>query len=284
MFSITRMQIHSQISIMHQILLAGGPVCYRRAGQGPPLLLLHGWGGSSRYWQSTLDALAGVRHMYAPDLPGFGMSPPLSEAAGAERLARLVIEFADALGIDQFDLNGHSFSSSVAVFVAHGRPHRVRRLILTCSSTYRDERERRFVQRVHRVLALPIMLRRPWMERQRLIYRMLARRFFYRVPNDNALLQEHFADFLRMDRRTALESAASAGDPVYNTMLPQVTTPTLIIGARQDAIMPTAGTPVLARLIPNAHLTWLEECGHLPMIEQPVAYNQLLCDFLEDVM
>jgi pimeloyl-ACP methyl ester carboxylesterase len=66
-------------------------------------------------------------------------------------------------------------------------------------------------------------------------------------------------------------------------MLPQVTTPTLIIGARQDAIMPTVGTPVLARLIPNAHLTWLEECGHLPMSEQPVAYNQLLCDFLEDL-
>lgn len=270
----------TQYQIMHQILLAGRPVYYRQEGQGPPLLLLHGWGGSSRYWQSTLNYLAPLRTMYAPDLPGHGQSLPLADPATAERLARLVIEFADAIGCPQFDLNGHSFSSSVAVFVAAGWPDRVRRLILTCASTYRDERQRRFVQQVHRLLSLWMMLRQPWMEQQPLIYRMVARRFFYRLPSDDSLLQENFADFLRMDRRTALESAASAGSPAYNPTLQQVTTPTLVIGARQDAIMPTVGTPIVARLLPTARLTWIEECGHLPMIERPDEYNQLLHDFL----
>lgn len=259
------------------------PIFYRYAGSGvaPPLVLIHGWGGSSRYWRNTLAALGSRRTVYGLDLPGFGDTPPLASRANFEQLAGAVLAFVDALGLERFDLNGHSFSGSVAALVASRHPHRVRRLVLTCFSTFCNEFERRMVDQVHNVIALWMSLRRPWMARYRPFYRTVASRFFHRVPADDAILHESFADFMKMDRRTALESAASSGDPAITSILRNVRAPSLIIGARQDSIMPSAGIPQVARLIPDSRLVWIESCGHLPMIERPDLYHQLVGSFLD---
>ena len=262
-----------------------GPVFYRQhnalAEQRPPLLLLHGWGGSSRYWRPTLAEFGVDRRVIAPDLPGFGASPALRAAANADQLAAAVVAFADAMGLEQFDLNGHSFCAMVAIYVAARHPERVRRLVLTCVSTFRTERERLIVAQIHHVLALWMALRRPWMARSRPFYRMVGKRFFHRLPTDDAILRDAFADFLQMDRRTSIESAASSGDAIINPTMARLTQPTLVVGARQDKIMPPSGTPEVARLIPGSRLIWLEACGHLPMIEQPALYHQTVRAFLD---
>jgi pimeloyl-ACP methyl ester carboxylesterase len=265
---------------MQNIRLSGGTVAYRSQGQGPPLILLHGWGGSSRYWLNTLENLSDTRSIYAIDLPGYGDSPPWAEIPGVQSIAALVIEFADRLGLESFDLNGHSLSATVAVYTAMQTPARVRHLVLTCASTYRNEFERRIVRQVHRVMGLWIRLRRPWMEQKRLIYRGVNKHFFYRLPADDNLLRDSFKEFLRMDLQTALVHADDAVNGDYHTVLRQVSVPTLVIGARQDAVMPGSGTSYMAKLIPNSHLKWIEQCGHLPMIEQPETYHRLLREFL----
>jgi pimeloyl-ACP methyl ester carboxylesterase len=227
-----------------------------------------------------LDLLADIRTVYALDLPGYGDSPPIPEAATGERLATAVMEFADALGLEQFDLNGHSFSAGVCAYVAARHPHRVRRLVLTSTSTYRNGIERRMMGPMHSVLTLWTALRRPWMGRTPLVYRNVSRRFFHRLPSDDGLLGEIFADFLRMDRRTASESANSAADPNFHMVLQSINTPTLVVSGSNDTIMPTVGTPLIADLVPNAELVWIEQCGHLPMIEQPHQYHQVVRHFL----
>jgi pimeloyl-ACP methyl ester carboxylesterase len=267
---------------MARIDLASGPIYYRVGGSGFPCLLIHGWGGSSRYWQRTIASLGDRHRLYAPDMPGYGVSPPMHDAATPQRLAELLIAYADSLGLAQFDLNGHSFSAGVACFMAARYPERIRRLVLTCFSTYRSERERWVVNQVHHILALWMALRRPWMAQQRAIYRTAAGRFFYRPPSDDAVLQESFADFLKMDKRVALESAANAGSLEINAALKAVQCPTLLVAARQDAIMPPQGTPEVARLIANCTLVWIERCGHLPMIERPEVYHRLVGEFLRD--
>lgn len=263
-----------------QTTAAGLPIVYERAGSGFPLLLLHGWGGSARYWRGTLAALAGRHALFAPDLPGFGDSPPLPGPANAEALANAVVALADTLGLARFDLNGHSFCAGVAAHIAAHHPDRVRRLILTCFSTFRNELERRVVDQVHHVMALWMALRRPWMANRRLFYRAIGSRFFYRMPADDAALRASFHDFLKMDRRTALESAASSGSPAITATLRAITRPALLIGARQDRIMPPAGTPFAASLIPGCRLAWIERCGHLPMLERPAEYHRLVETFL----
>lgn len=265
---------------LQKVMLSSGPVCYRYAGEGPPLLLLHGWGGSSRYWQGTLKRLADVRSVYALDLPGYGESPPLSGDITPERMAKLVLEFANAMEMERFDLNGHSFSAGVTAYLAATRPSRIRRLVMTCASTFRSERERKKVREVHRLVGLWVKMRRPWMGRMPRFYRQIARVFFYQVPEDDGLIRESFEDFLRMDRRTGIESAMNAATPGYNTILQRITAPTLVIGARQDAVMPEYGPPAVAKLVPDSRLFWIENCGHLPMVERPQMYHHLLRHFL----
>lgn len=265
-----------------EIVVRGAPIRYDRAGSGAPLILLHGWGGSARYWRPTIAALGDAHDLIAPDLPGFGESPPLEGDVGPDRYADLVVALADALGVDQFDLNGHSFCAGVAAHLAARHPRRVRRLILTCFSTFRDERERQVVDKIHYIMALWMALRRPWMARWRPFYRAVSTRFFHSVPADDALLRRSVEDFLRMDRRTAVESAASSGHPAITAALVAVRAPTLLIGARQDQIMPPAGTPIAASRIPSCRLTWIERCGHLPMIERPEEYHRLVRGFLAE--
>jgi pimeloyl-ACP methyl ester carboxylesterase len=287
---------------MQRVLLTHGPVYYLHGGEGFPLLLLHGWGGSSRYWKETITACRPFRSVYALDMPGYGHSPPLTDPASAERLARIIIEFADTLNLDQFDLNAHSFGASVAAYLVAHYPQRVRRLILTCFSTFQNEFERRMVDQMMRQMGLSLAMWQPWMSlwhpwtalwqswmtlwRPRMpghmpsIYQTIAWRFFYTVPSDEALLQEGFEDFLRMDQRTSLESIISALHPSITTALQAITIPTLLVAARQDMIMPPSGVPVVQELIPNCHLHWIEHCGHVPMIEKPEAYHQIIHNFL----
>lgn len=266
--------------LLQSMTRSGAQIVYRQQGQGFPLLLLHGWGGSSRYWQHTMECMAGSRMSYAPDLPGYGESPPRDNARTVTGAAEAVLGFADALGLEAFDLVAHSFTTSVATYVAAQAPARVRRLVLTCASTYRNERERQVVQQVHRLLGVWIRLRQPWMARTPLVYRTVAQRFFYRTPDDDGVLQESFRDFLRMDGPTAIAHANDVVKVDYHATLKRLAVPTLVVGTRQDNIMPTAGTPYLAALIPNGRLVWIDECGHLPMIECPEVYHRLLHEFL----
>ncbi len=266
---------------MEKITIPGGvEVYYRVAGNGPPLLLLHGWGGSSRYWQGTLDHLGDIRTLYAPDLPGYGETPPYEDMATPEQVTSLIIAFANALKLDMFDINGHSFSAGVAARIAALMPQRVKRLIMTCPSTYRNEFERRMVGVIHHMTAVWMAMRRPWMANMRRIYLAAARPFFYRIPQDDTLLRESFGDFLRMHQPTALESAIHAVSPGYNEILQQVAVPTLVVGGRQDQLMPGYGPPLVAQLVQDGCMKWVERCGHLPMVERPNIYHKLIREFL----
>lgn len=272
-----------QFPLTGPIIVEDAPIFYRQAGAGSrtPLILLHGWGGSSRYWRSILTELSADRRVLAPDLPGFGESPPLKGQADTGRMAELVLAFADAMGLEQFDLNGHSFSGSVAIFLAARHPERVRRIVLTCVSVFRNERERRIVDQIHKILGVWMGLRRPWMVDMRPFQRAAASLFFHKTPTDVSILRESFADFIKMDQRTALITASDAGNPAIKPAMRAIHAPALVIGARQDKIMPPANTPEIVRLIPNSRLIWIEQCGHFPMLEYSAHYTSLVTGFLD---
>jgi pimeloyl-ACP methyl ester carboxylesterase len=88
-----------------------------RAGEGPPLLLLHSLGGNLVQWNPVLDRLAAERDVVAVDLPGFGASPPLPDGIEptAANLAAAVLEFASSLGIERPGVAGISLGGWVAI-------------------------------------------------------------------------------------------------------------------------------------------------------------------------
>jgi pimeloyl-ACP methyl ester carboxylesterase len=267
---------------MQKIILRDGlTIHYRQAGKGPPLLLQHGWGGSSLYWQATIDYLSEFRTVYALDLPGFGQSPPMTSGkATPERLFAILVEFIEQLKLEHFDLIGHSFGCNLVSFMAAEMPDQVRRLILTCPATYRNNNERRLINIVHQAMEIGLLMRRPWIGNVPQLYRRISQRFFYRLPEDDLILKEGFLDFLRMDRRTAMESAVSAASKRVNDMLRAIRTPTLVLGTSDDQIMPRHGPATVSQLIPNSRLVWIEQCGHLPMVERPDVYHWIVRDFL----
>jgi pimeloyl-ACP methyl ester carboxylesterase len=94
------------------------PLNHIRTGSGPPLLLVHGLGGTIAIWEPILDALAATREVVAVDMPGFGHSPslPAGSEATAENLCAAVVDFYDTLGLDpRPQVCGNSLGGWVAI-------------------------------------------------------------------------------------------------------------------------------------------------------------------------
>ena len=114
---------------VEKVDLRGAEVAYRRRGEGPPLLFFHGLGFSQR-WHPLHERLAERFDVIAPDLQGFGDSPPESWMTGFDDLALHYAELADVLGLHRFHLVGHSFGGWVAAEFASFYPERLASLTL----------------------------------------------------------------------------------------------------------------------------------------------------------
>jgi 4,5:9,10-diseco-3-hydroxy-5,9,17-trioxoandrosta-1(10),2-diene-4-oate hydrolase len=113
------------------VVVAGAKVHYQRAGEGRPLLLLHGLVGSARNWRRNISFLSRDSNVYAIDLFNMGEServPGLD--AGLEATADRLVAYMDAVGLKEADIAGHSHGGAVAMMLAARHPDRVRRLIL----------------------------------------------------------------------------------------------------------------------------------------------------------
>lgn len=286
---------------LHHIRLGDGVLAYRRTGDAssPTLLLIHGWGGASRYWLPTMRSLADAFCSYAPDLPGFGHSSPLPSALqltsnGATNgtndvletyshrsLARVIVEFMDALAIERCDVIGHSYGSGVAIALAAMHPGRVRRLIISNFSTFRDERERRFVAFMHHVTGLMVRARGLPFARSDAFATMLGGRYFHRLPADRRILRDGLNDFMQMDAQAAdLTVKQSLGWETPQDMA-RLEMPVLLIHCRNDQIMPPRNAEYTAQLAPHGQIVWIDECGHLPMIEQHDQFVRIVRRFLQ---
>jgi pimeloyl-ACP methyl ester carboxylesterase len=119
------------------ISVDGMNVAYSDTGDGPPVLLLHGWPTSSYLWREIGPQLASEHRVIAPDLPGFGASSkPVGARYSFEFFERTLDALADQLGIEQTGLAVHDLGGPVGVHWALGRPGRVSRLALLNTLLY----------------------------------------------------------------------------------------------------------------------------------------------------
>lgn len=277
--------------------VADTTIFYRQSGSGPPLLLLHGWGASSIYWLQTLHDLSSNYTCYAIEMPGYGDTPPLTRAINVEVMSEIIIAFADALHIDGFFLNGHSLGGAVAAYIASHYPHRVQRLILTCFSSFATDMEQSLASNLYYQSEVVLTMWRPWLMMWRpwlmawqcwlaeaadttKYHQDIARPFFNKLPEDEQLLAQGYKDFMCMDYRTSLESAMSLANPQLRQVIQTIQVPTLLIGAQQDIVVSPSRVISTTHMIPLARVAVIENCGHIPMIEQPTAYHEIIHTFL----
>ena len=249
------------------------PIAWREAGAGPPVVFLHGLGGSRTAWNPQLRALADRFRCIAWDMPGYGASAPLAPLtfpAVADSLTGLL----DTLEIEAADLVGLSFGGMHALHVAIRHPSRVRRLVLADTSP---------------AFGLDGTSPQAW-KATRLgpIERGL-------VPADFAgsILDAICATPLEPDVRGQLVDSfgriTTAGFRAAVDCLPThdvrgdlagIACPALVIVGAEDRETPVSYAEALAAELPDSTLEILDGVGHLSPAEAPERFNRLVWEFL----
>lgn len=286
----------STSSTLWEIETPLGPVAFRVSGQGRPLIFIHGWGASSRYWQAAPAFLAN-RRLIAIDLPGFGSSPAPLEPVTLESSARAVLAVADALDIDRFALVGHSLGAAVALAVAGLAGARVERLGLVSFGIGANLYEDALVTLAGAQWQVAAAYWRPWLVwwrpwweyttpwRQALwalppTPNLLARPLV-RQPLDRSLLAQGIADLAAMDPLVAIETAAIMGHPRLKRLLQLPLPPVVLISGSDDPVFPPVNVEMLSRVLPDVQVVFIPNCGHVPMVEEPASCYQTIARFLD---
>lgn len=242
---------------------------------GPPLILIHGFGAHSYTWRYWAPELARDHRIYLADLKGFGSAPkPRDEAYSPLDQAEILLRFLRGRELERVTLVGHSFGGTVALLLAlrllEKEPERLARMVLVAAAGYPQE-----LPRYMRLASLPVvgelMLRL-------VPSRKLARaalRSSYRDPERITSSQvEAYAEPLRTPggRHGAIRTARKvlAADPdAWTSRYPGIRVPTLLLWGDRDRIVPLETGRRLEQALPRARLAVVEECGHVPQEEKP---------------
>jgi len=261
-----------------QRLEAGGcRTAWRRFGDGPPLVLLHGGHGSWLHWVRNIEALSDAGHsVWVPDMPGFGDSDTLpGDARAPDRLDRLVAvleqSLGELIGFDTaFDLAGFSFGGLVAAHLAAGRL-RVQRLALLGPAGHGSRRRPRAELRDWRVPS-------PQARRAALRHNLGAHMIGTASRVDDLALAVHEASCERTRFRSKeIALVASLHAVLARTRMPVLT----LFGEHDVTATPTLAAASLAAL-GGQHSAVIEpDAGHWVQFEQPDAVNRRLCEWLQ---
>jgi pimeloyl-ACP methyl ester carboxylesterase len=255
----------------------GVPIRYVRAGQGPPLVLVHGFGSSSYTWAGVLPELAREHDVVALDLPGFGGSG-LPPAFSFEHLPAAVLGLLDRLGIPRASLVGNSLGGATVAWIAATRPERVERLVLIDSAGFAFTASERplFVRVLGSPLA-PLLRRLPV---RRALVRFALRQTYAdpeRISDEQ--LDEYVAPALRAETAEAALALAryqGPGPEALRALLGRVRAPVLLIWGREDRWNPLAHAELFLQALPGSRLVVLDAVGHLPQEERPAEVLRLL--------
>lgn len=260
-------------------------LAYRELGDGPPVLLLHGWPTSSYLWRDVMPALAEGNRVIALDLPGYGGS---SKPAGAKydfAMNDAAIDgFLDALGVEQTALAVHDIGGPVGLHWAVNRPGRVTKLALLNTLVYPefDEMAVKFVE----------TLGTPGPREQLTSPAGLEFSMKFGLADESNLTEECLAAVLEPfgtdAERSSLAAAGIGLDPAgfeeIARLLPNAfpDTPVHIVYGEQDRILPTVAETMarVKRDLPHAEITSLPAAGHFLQEEAADEIGELLAQFL----
>ncbi|MGE3541996.1 MAG: alpha/beta fold hydrolase, partial [Candidatus Tectimicrobiota bacterium] len=231
----------------------------RQAGQGAPLLFLHGVGGL-RGWDPFLADLATRFTVYAPSHPGFETSTGLEHVDDIVDMVIYYNDLLDALQLDAVHVVGHSLGGMIAAELAAFSPQRVCKLVLVSAlGLWLD------TQPVADFFAMtPAQLSTAlWHDPQAPEAQALMA-----LPEDETAQLEAYL--------TRMQHLSAAGkflwpipDKGLKKRLHRITAPTLLLWGQSDGLVPEAYASAFQQQITGARVTVLPRCGHLPMYEAP---------------
>jgi len=267
------------------VTVDGKKVHYVEAGNGPPIILIHGFLYHTVMWKKNIDALAGKFKVYAIDLWGWGYSERLKENEYSfERYGKQIVGFMDALNIKKATLAGQSMGGGISVYVAAHYPERVDRLILVD----------------------PAVIPYPMTTIGKIYQFPFIGEFMNAIPGD-ALMKNNIKTIWFYDRNKVTEEyckevlqpfcikGSYAGSMVIlrnvlkepyvekeANLLAKMSIPTLIIHGREDKAIPLDRSKRLNDLWKGSKLVIFDKAGHSPHEEYPEKFNKLALEFLSE--
>lgn len=264
----------------------GHRIAYLDEGQGPPLILIHGYGGSMWQWEYQ-QTLAAHFRVITPDLIGSGLSDKPDLDYRPEDLIESVRGLMDALGLSTASLVGNSMGAGVAIGMALTHPQRVDRLVLIDG----------LPDHVRERLASPLMQRAVntrvpvWLARlgNWLFPSTGTEAVLKEIVFDHALLTSAVLDRSNRNRRhpgliaplLSIRDSLPLWERHFATRFNEIHQPTLILWGEQDRLFPLQVGRDLHTAISQSKLIVIPNSGHIPQWEQPQTVNGHLLEFLK---
>ncbi|MGI8921754.1 MAG: alpha/beta fold hydrolase [Solirubrobacteraceae bacterium] len=259
-------------------------------GEGPPVLLLHGYADSADTWRYTLDHLARAgRRALAIDLPGFGTAAELEDDSMLEQLARAAtgaLHYLVKEAAEPAVVCGNSLGGVIAMLLAERDELPIVGTVAVAPAGLEMPRWFSIIEAdpiVRTLLRAPVPLTAPLV---RLgisrVYRALA---FARPAAAPDAVVGAFAGHISSRRAMArmLDNGhrllPELGDPFQ---LERIRTPLLLVWGTRDRMVSERGARIVLEAVPHAQLELLDGCGHCPQIEEPERFASLLLGFAVD--
>lgn len=245
---------------MTESLKTEGKFTFAEAGEGRPLIILHGLMGALSNFNETFQHFSKKGyHVLIPELPLYTL--PLLKT-NVKHLAKFIHEFIKFKGLEKVTLLGNSLGGHIALYYTKHYPDDVHSLVLTGSSgLYEKAMGDSYPKRGN--------------------YKYIEQKtkdVFY----DPAIASKELVDEVYgivNNRITVLKTLTIAKSAIRHNMaddLPNMNQPTCLIWGKQDSVTPPEVANDFHKLLPNADLFWIDKCGHAAMMEKPEEFNQIL--------
>lgn len=273
----------------HYVNAGGRRTRYWHLGNdGPAVILIHGLGASAEIWMHNITALAKDHKVFVPDLPGFGRSEQPPPSFDPFDYAKFIDNFMDALNIPRASLIGQSLGGGIALQYALQFPQKVEKLVLVdCAG---------FGKGVRWTLKLMSL---PWIgEFVTYPTRLGVALFFKFAVRDSAVITKEFIDiyykiftqpsfqvFMLKITRMLLDIHGGKSEVLAPIMenLHKIKRPTLIVWGANDRVLPLQQAYAGKKKMPNAQLYIMNQCGHVPNLEKPEEFNNIVIAFLSGI-
>lgn len=239
---------------MSAILLEGGIVHYEVIGRGRPIVFLHGWVGSWRYWVPAMQAASMSFRAYSLDLWGFGDTAHDSQRYDIHTYINLVKSFLEEMGIGKVAFVGHGLGGVVGLHFTRLYPNMVDRVM---------------------AISVPLDVN---MVNARMRTAPMADLVEWLLAKDPAT-EPARVDALKADPQVIAASFSNPDTFNLANRIATINNPTLLVYGQNDQAV--TAPPFNPESSPyNMHMITLDQTGHFPMLEDPARFNRLLTDFL----
>jgi len=256
---------------------------YTRDGSGPNVILIHGLGAAIEWWKANIPVLQQHFTVYALDLPGFGMSDRINQDIDIEFFSQFMAQFMEAMEIDSAGLVGHSMGGYIATRTTIDYPDKIDSLVLVNSGGFG-----RINNTLMKALNLPFIDKIMGLP-MKLGIRLLLKSLVYDgksiTPDIIDTAYRHAqrpganADILRI-LRTGDAFSENSRQMFTADEIGSISIPAMVIWGSHDSCFPASQGKYAHSLLPEGPLHIFDKCGHMPQLEHPARFNDLLLRFL----